>query len=168
MMLPKITGIMACDKHFVISNKGTLPWDCPEDIVFYRKMIKNQVVIMGYNTYQQMPKHFFDDHTCIIFSKKMIQTMNSRVTVVSSLDDFFALNSMSNAKRCYMIGGAEIATLFLKNGLIEDFYLTEIDGYYPGDVFFPMDLMQPYIKQVHLQGPGFTIGYWMQRKEVGQ
>ena len=160
MILREITGIMACDQHHVISYKGALPWNCPADIAFYTKMIENQIVVMGYKTFLQMSVSFLENHTTVVFSKTAFDETNPLVTIVSSLDEFFNLKCLPKNKQCYMIGGAEIATLFLENKAIANFYLTEIEGYYPGDVFFPMDLMKNYPRKVHLTGPGFTIYYY--------
>ena len=156
----EITGIMACDQHYVISNKGKLPWNCPSDITFYKKMIHNQIVIMGYKTYQQMPVSFLENHTTVVFSKNVRNETNSLVTFVSSLDAFYHLKSLPKDKQCYMVGGAEIATLFLENKVIDHFYLSVIEGYYPGDVFFPMDLLKNYPRTVYITDPCFRIYYY--------
>ena len=161
----EITGIMACDQHYVISNQGKLPWSCPEEIDFYRSMIKNQIVIMGYKTYLQMPDHFFENHTTIVFSKKTRPVLQPSVTIVSSLDDFYTLKDLPNQKKCYLIGGAEITTLFLENKAIDHFYLSEIEGFYPGDVFFPINLMRHYPKTLYKTGSGFKVYYYGNLKE---
>ena len=161
----KITGIMACDQHHVISNRGKLPWNCPEEVVFYRSMIKNQIVIMGYKTYQQMPDSFFENHATVVFSKQNRNRTNPLITIVSSLDEFYDLRNLPEHKQCYMVGGAEMATLFLKSKAIDDFYLSEIEGYFPGDVFFPMNLMDHCPRTIYRKGSGFTAYYYDNLKE---
>ena len=161
----KIIGIMACDQHYVISNQGKLPWNCPEEIDFYRSMIKNQIVIMGYKTYLQMPDSFFENHTAIVFSKKIRPALKPSVMIASSLDDFYKLKGLPDHKQCYLIGGAEITTFFLENKAIDHFYLSEIEGFYPGDVFFPMHLMNNYPKTLYKSGPGFKVYYYGNLKE---
>ena len=156
----EITGIMACDQHYVIANQGKLPWHCPEDITFYQKMIKNQIVIMGYKTYQKMPVSFFKNHTSVVFSKKARHETQPGVSIVSSLDAFYHLKNLPKQKQCYMIGGAEIATLFLENKAIDHFYLSEIEGYYPGDIFFPIDLIKKHPRRTYISGPGFSVYYY--------
>jgi dihydrofolate reductase len=42
----------------------------------------------------------------------------------------------------FIIGGATIYDLFLKNNLVDKIYLTEIDGEFKGDIYFP----QKYLK----------------------
>lgn len=156
-MLREIIGIMACDQQYVISNNGELPWNCPEEIAFYRSMIKNQIVIMGYATYVQMPGRFLEEHTVVVFSKKHHNASNALVTFVSSLDEFYHLENLPPDRLCFMIGGAEIATLFLENKAIDHFYLSEIEGCYPGDVFFPIHLINRHPRALHLTGSFFKV-----------
>ena len=164
MRLREITGIMAYDQHYVIAHKGKLPWNCPEEITFYRKKIENQIVIMGYKTYQQMPVSFFADHITVVFSKNAYKDTHPLVTIVSSLVEFYNLKNLPELKRCYMVGGAELATLFLENKAVDHFYLTEIEGYYPGDVFFPMDLLKNYPRTVYMKGSCFCVYYYTNLK----
>lgn len=155
---------MACDQHYVISNKGKLPWHCPEEIAFYRNMIKNQIVIMGNKTFQEMPTSFCQEHTVIVFSRKN-KTYND-VTVVTSLNEFYKLKNIPENKQCFMIGGAEIARLFLENKALDQFYLSQINGYYPGDVFFPIKLLKHYQRSTYKSNPSFTVHYYSQLKSL--
>ena len=160
MILREITGIMACDKQYVISNQGKLPWNCPEEIIFYKKMIKNQIVIMGYKTYKQMPDIFFANHRTVVFSRNHHTEIHPLVILVSSLDAFYHLKDLPKDKQCYMVGGAEIATLFLENQAINNFYLSEIEGSYSGDVFFPIDHIKNYPRTLYITGLGFSVYYY--------
>lgn len=150
-------GIMACDQHYVISNQGALPWDCPEEIAFYRSMIKNQIVIMGYTTYTQMPAKFLEEHTVVVFSRRHRNETNPLIKIVSSLVDFYQLEDLPADKPCFIIGGAEIASLFLENNAIDYFYLSEIEGYYPGDIFFPIHLLNQHQRTLYHCGTSFKV-----------
>ena len=163
-VLREIIGLMACDQHYVISNKGKLPWHCPEEINFYRNMIKNQIVIMGNKTFQEMPASFCQEHTVIVFSRK--HKSRRDMTVVSSLNEFYLLENLPENKQCFMIGGAEIARLFLENKALDHFYLSQINGYYPGDVFFPINLLRHYSSSIYKSDPSFTVHYYSHLKSV--
>lgn len=43
-----------------------------------------------------------------------------------------------------MIGGGEIANLFLKEGLIDEFILTKIKKVHDGDTFFPFHFLEKW------------------------
>ena len=167
IILREVIGIMACSQNYVISNQGKLPWSVPEEVSFYRNMIRNQIVVMGYKTYQQMPASFFKNHTVIVFSRQheCVKSVDSSITIVASFDDFYNLNNLPENKKIYMIGGGEIATLFLKEKAIASFYLSEIDGYYPGDIFFPIGLIASFPRVVYAKGPGFTVYYYTSLKD---
>lgn len=163
IILREIIGMMACDKNYVISNKGKLPWHCPEEVAFYRNMIKNQIVIMGRKTFNEMPVSFSEEHTVIVFSR--IFKSSPQVTFVSSLNELYDLKELPEDKQCFMIGGGEIASLFLKNNAIDRFYLSEIDGDYPGDIFFPINLLKHHPCVTYKRESSFTVYCYDNLKE---
>lgn len=146
---------MACDKKYVISHRGKLPWHCPHEIAFYRTMIKNQIVIMGRKTFDELPTSFAEDHTVIVFSR--ILRSSGKARFVSSLDEFHDSRDLPEDKKCFMVGGGEIASLFLSNNAINRFYLSEIDGEYPGDTFFPIHLLQHHARFTYRKEDSFTV-----------
>ncbi len=152
----KITGIMACDPGGVIALNNRLPWNYPQELEFYRKIIAKQCVILGYNTFIEMPEDFLNNHFLIVFSKKSIYPELKNVVFVSSIEEFKKLTSPVN-KKFYMIGGAEIATLFLKNNLLEDFLLTIITKKYAGDVFFNLQLLDSWPRTLIKESADFSI-----------
>ena len=159
----EIIGIMACDKNYVISSKGKLPWNCPEEIAFYRNMIKNQIVIMGRKTFNEMPASFVEEHTVIVFSR--IFKSSGRVKFVSSLNEFHELKDLPEDKQCFMVGGSELAILFLKNKAIDRFYLSEINGYYPGEIYFPINLLKHHLRVTFKKESSFIVYSYDNLKE---
>jgi dihydrofolate reductase len=153
--LRRVTGLMACSTNYVISNKGALPWHCPEEIAFYRGMIRHQIVIMGRKTFDEMPAAFPNDHTVIVFSRT--SRGSGPVTFVSSLTEFNDLKCLPQDKHCFMIGGGEIAALFLENNALDRFFLSRIDGDYSGDMFFPIALLEHHSCVMHKKEPSFTV-----------
>ena len=148
---------MACNQDYVISSKGELPWKCPEEIAFYRKMIRNQIVIMGYKTFIQMPQSFLKEHTVVVFSRTHCAENNPLATFVSSIDEFNDLKNLPADKECFMIGGAEVATLFLTSKGIDRFYLSVVEGHHSGDIYFPIALIDQHPKTLYLSNPAFTV-----------
>ena len=56
-----------------------------------------------------------------------------------------------------MIGGAEVATLFLKNKAIDRFYLSIVEGHHAGDIYFPITLIDQHPKTLYLSNPAFKV-----------
>ena len=161
----EIIGIMACNQDYVISSNGELPWKCPDEIAFYRKMVQNQIVIMGYKTYIQMPQSFIEEHTVVVFSRTKRLDNNPLATFVSSLEEFDGLENLPADKECFMIGGAEIATLFLKGRALDRFYLSIINGHHFGDIYFPIDLINGHPRTLYLSNPAFNVFLYSNLKE---
>jgi dihydrofolate reductase len=162
MGLRKITGIMACDPHGVISSHHQLPWHYPEDTKFYKDKINQNIVIMGHTTYLGMPPSFFDTHHCIVFSKKISSTqyITKQLIIVPTLEAFQTLTTFPTHKSSYMIGGASVAELFLKQNLLDNFLLTKITRTYPGDTYFNQDLLAHWPRTCIKKEPEFEVFHY--------
>ena len=154
---------MACDPDGVIALNNRLPWSYPEELEFYKKTIAQQYVILGYNTFIEMPDTFFENHSNIVFSEKAKSLNQNNVIFVSSIDEFKQLSFLTN-KKCYMIGGAKIAEFFLRNNLLDDFLLTIINKRYPGDKFFPLELIAAWPRTLLKQNADFSIYHYINPK----
>lgn len=144
----KIIGIMASDLNGVVGGGGKLLWHLPRDIEYFHHIIQGQVLIVGRKTYQNLPDRIRLNHRCIIFSKSFPGDFFSQypATIVNSLSDFFSMlttcSMVYNAvhkKQLFLIGGAEIANLFLGKNLISEFILTKVAMHCEGDSFLHLD-----------------------------
>lgn len=155
----KITGIMACDPHGVIALNNRLPWHYPEEIQFFRKTVLKQTVILGYKTFLELQEDFFKNHFSIVFSKKHHGARLNNVTFVSDIKEFKKV-ALPKDKACFMIGGAIIARLFLKENLLNDFLLTIVDKEYNGDTFFPLELINAWPRTLLKKNKDFSIYHY--------
>jgi dihydrofolate reductase len=60
-------------------------------------------------------------------------------------------------EKIFMIGGAEIAHLFLKHKLISSFILTRIHRLYSGDTYLDLNYFKGWRKTVLKSSPHYTI-----------
>ena len=155
----KIVGLMACDPRGVIGNKGGLPWSYPEELEHFRKITFGQVMIMGHKTFESIPTATLKERFNIVFSRRSQKPSEpcENVIFVSSLDDFLALSPIPADKEIFMIGGAEIAKLFLTADLLSAFLLTKIHDVYEGDTIFPLRLLQDWSYEIIRKEKNFTI-----------
>jgi dihydrofolate reductase len=154
----KIIGIMACDSNNLIGNAGSLPWHYPTELDFFRTTTYAQIIIMGANTFHTMPQSILKDRFNIIFSKTIkAKQRQENVIYVSSINDFLSLDQLPQSKKYFMIGGAELATLFLINNMISTFLLTRIKSTYIGDRFFPFELLKHWPSIIVRADREFTI-----------
>ncbi len=139
----KITGIMACDPKGVIGLKGQVPWSYHEEFEYFYQIVHNNIIIMGHKTFDALPSRISQNCICIIFSKNIpTQSSDHGVFFVKYLDELWEVIKLFSDKKIFMVGGAEIATFFLKQNLINEFLLTKINKDYEGDTFFPLDLLE--------------------------
>ncbi len=129
----KIIGLMAATRDGVIGHEQGLPWKYDDEMEHFLQTSNNSILIMGHKTYLSTPKELFETRIPIVFSRvrRSIQAgycVSSLEECIRALKELEYLN-----KAVYMIGGAEIAELFLSNGMISQFILTTIFGDFKGD-----------------------------------
>ena len=139
-------GVMACcSRSGVIGCKGRIPWNYPRELTEFRTRTKGKVRIMGYYTYFSMPEHALANRINIVFSRVHKQEKpNCPAQFVSSWEEFTQLKLSSGC----MIGGGQIANLFLEKNALQCIYLTRIAREFPGDAFFPLHLIEHWSAQI--------------------
>ncbi|SPN73874.1 Dihydrofolate reductase,dihydrofolate reductase,Dihydrofolate reductase [Chlamydia serpentis] len=155
-MNAKITGIVACDPSGVIGSKGKLPWHYPEDLLFFSETIQKFPIVMGKKTWETLPRKYFDGRQSAVFSRKNQQTLKG-ISWVRSLEEFMLLNLLSPI---FLIGGAEIYSLFLQNHMVEDFFVSHIKKKYEGDTFFPLSWLETWRKTTVRNTQDITICHY--------
>lgn len=154
----RIYAIAACDPKGVLGNSGKLPWHCPDDLQHFSNTTCNHIVVMGFRTYLNIPKFYFKERLGIVLSRQHHQESKNDVIFVNSLEEFLGLKYLSEHKDIYVIGGAQIYSLFLQANLIRKVILTEIKQSYEGDTFFPLSLIQDWPRQ-RIQEHEFFCAY---------
>lgn len=149
-----VIGIMAVDSKGVIGINNGLPWHYPSELDHFRQVTDKQVIVMGRKTFEIIPQNILKP---IVFSRnKLSPCFNKgiRCTIVSSMQEFLSIQSSS---KVFMIGGAQIAHLFLEYDLISEFIITEIHKPYKGDVYFNLTLLSGWNKTILTKTKDYTI-----------
>ncbi len=144
--IPRIIGIMATTTDGTIGKLNGLPWDYPSELEHFRQTTDGHIMVVGRKTFESTPASLFKQKPIVFSKNKQILKTDSTLkefTIVSSISEFLAHLNKLQCHKVFMIGGAEIAEVFLKNNLISEFILTKIHKNYTGDV--RMDLS--YFKQ---------------------
>ncbi len=154
--MAKIIGIMASAPNGIVGNGNALPWNYPEELEHFRKITDSQVMVMGRKTFESAPSSLFKQ-TPIVFSKNKATDNSKSCMVVESIDQF--LEHIRNIKchTVFMIGGADIAELFLKNNLISEFILTKIHKNYEGDKSMDLSFFDKWQQILLTQTKDYTI-----------
>ena len=104
--------VVAHDIKNGIGINNTLPWECPPDMAYFKKLTINShsnqqnTVIMGRKTWESIPERFrpLPKRTNIVVSNTLKTLSNA--TIATSLSD--ALNIANPDTSIFVIGGAQI------------------------------------------------------------
>jgi dihydrofolate reductase len=133
-MRPKISFVVAMDRNHLIGDGDNLPWHLPDEMHRFKEITMGHAVLMGRKTYESIPEKFrpLTGRTNIVLtSQKNYEAPGC--LVVHELEE--ALTAVSPDEELMVIGGARVFDELMPH--VDRLYLTEIDGEYVGDVYFP-------------------------------
>lgn len=129
-----LNAIVAMDNNRVIGKNGKLPWSIPEDLSLFKKTTWGHSIIMGRKTYDSLGRKPLKKRANIVLSRSI--TNQEGVQTFSCYKELLQeLESKKADKEYFIIGGAEIFSLFLSK--IQKIYLSLISQNFEGDVFLP-------------------------------
>lgn len=131
-----ISIIAAVAKNGVIGKSNDLPWKLPDDMKYFMETTSGHHVIMGRKNYESLPPKYrpLPNRTNLVIThQKNFRADGCKV--IHELNDGIELAGQNQEKELFIIGGAEIYQLALKQ--TDRLYLTEIDADVSGDTYFP-------------------------------
>jgi len=129
-----ISIIVAKSKNNVIGSNGSIPWNIPKDLKYFKELTEGNTVIMGRKTYESLPKDKkpLPNRINIVITRDINFTANGCI-VLGSLEE--AILKIDNRKDTFIIGGGEIYKQAIN--FVDKIYITEINDEYEGDTYFP-------------------------------
>ena len=124
--------IAAIAANNVIGKDNKLPWNIPEDLAHFYKIIYGKPVVMGLKTYESIGGAIKNSQNIVLSRNHSLQL--SDCVVVHSVSDVLDLYQ-DYTKEVMVIGGADIYQQFLP--FVDRMYLTFIHKDIDGDVYFP-------------------------------
>lgn len=127
--------ILCTDSKNGIGKNGTIPWHSSDDFKHFKAETQGQKVLMGYNTWQSLPRKPLPDRLNIVVTSRTVSDdeINKHRDVIfihkNSLQDFLRYND-----NIIVIGGATIYQAALP--FVDEIILSNIDGDYECDTFF--------------------------------
>ena len=133
-MKPKISFVVAMDRKRLIGAGDALPWRLPDEIRRFKEITMGQAVLMGRKTYESIPEKFrpLKGRTNIVLTTQEDYEAPGCI-VVHSMEE--ALSAVDPGQELMVIGGSSLFADLMP--VVDRLYLTEIDGEYKGDVYFP-------------------------------
>ena len=135
-----VSFVVAMDRNRLIGAGDGLPWRLPDELRRFKEITMGHAVLMGRKTYESIPAKFrpLPGRTNIVLTRQADYEAPGCI-VVHDMDQ--ALTAVSSDQELMVIGGAGLFAELMP--LVDRLYLTEIDGEYEGDVYFPeLDLGQ--------------------------
>lgn len=125
-----------------IGSDGKLPWDCKEDLSFFREKTTNNVVVMGRKTFDSIGKplkkriNIVLTRNVTLYEEKYIQDEN--VIFFNNFESVIEYLKIQSSKDVFIIGGTSIYKYFLDNNLVDTIFMNEIHGKCSqSDTWFP-------------------------------
>lgn len=123
-----------------IGFNNSLPWKCPEDLVHFKNLTKDNIVVMGRKTFNSIGNNALKERLNIVLTKDSYSFVDDNESLVFYNDLEKLFDFIENDKRTvYVIGGSEIYNVFIKLNCIDSIVLTEIysEKEIECDVYFP-------------------------------
>lgn len=133
-----VSIIAAVAKDRTIGKDNDLIWHYPKDMAFFKSSTKNHYVIMGRRNYDSIPKKYRPlPHRTNVIVTRQTDLVAEGCLIVNSLEEAIEIAKNDRQDEVFIIGGGQIYTQALNDGLVNKMYLTHIDKDYHGDAFFP-------------------------------
>ncbi len=113
---------------YIARKNGSVDWlekyeKGKEDYGYNEFLESIGTIILGNTTFKQF-KAPYPNKKCFVFSRKNTGKFDNITYVNDNVKDFF--EGLSNDQNVWLVGGAKIASEFLKNNLIDEFIITVI------------------------------------------
>lgn len=116
-----IKMILCTDLHGAIGYKNDLIYTMREDLQNFKRLTTGHKIIMGYNTWESLPKKPLPNRENIILTSRNIDI--DGVTVVRDIESII---EMSKHEDVFVIGGAQLYNEMIERDLLDEVYLTMV------------------------------------------
>ncbi len=127
----QLTAIVAMTPDRVIGRDGTLPWQLPEDLAFFKRTTTGHPIVMGRKTYESIGRPLPKRRNIVLTRDKDWSAPG--VEVIHRPEDLDLLPDLP--AHVFIIGGSEIYAAFLPR--LDDLLVSHVSGAYEGDTWFP-------------------------------
>lgn len=128
--------IAAVSRNRVIGKDNDLVWNLPKDMEYFKTMTKGHCVIMGRRNWESIPHKWrpLPNRTNIVVTRQDGLSMEG-ATIVNSIEEGLEIAKSHGETEAFIIGGGQIYELGIK--IADRLYITEVNGEFDGDTFFP-------------------------------
>lgn len=134
----KVALIVAIDRERGIGKNNDLMWHLPADMRFFKETTTRHIVVTGRKNYDSIPERFRP----LPNRENAVLTRNASYAAPGA-QLFHSLNSClehyrnETERTVFIIGGGQIYREALESGVVQEMYITHVDGTFGADTFFP-------------------------------
>lgn len=135
--------IVAMGQNREIGKDNDLLWHLPDDMKFFKQTTEGHIVVMGRKNWDSIPERFrpLRNRENVVLTRNPDLKLDGAV-VFSNLSAVYETYK-TDARTCFIIGGAQVYQLALDNGGVDEVYITHVEDTFDADTFFPdLDLNQ--------------------------
>lgn len=175
----KLSLIAAVARNGVIGIDNRLPWHLPEDLAFFKQTTMGCPVLMGRTTYESInrplpgrlnvvisrqadwqpaPKPDGSARSLIQYPTPLPEGGDTAIALAPSLHA--ALDWLDSFEHVFLIGGSQVYTQALDDGLVDELVLTEINHDFDGDAHFPDWDRQQFRETHRISNPATAERPW--------
>jgi dihydrofolate reductase len=137
--LSSIILIAAIGKNQELGRNNDLLWRLKSDMQFFKTLTSGHWVIMGRKSWESLPPRFrpLPNRTNAVVSRNA-DFRAEGAHVFSNLQSAIDEARTTQAEKIFIIGGAQIYRQALEENVVDEMYLTHVEGSFnDADVFFP-------------------------------
>lgn len=134
-------AIIACDPKGGIGYENKLPWDKIQgDLPRFKRLTMDQVVVMGYNTWESLPKKPLNGRLNFVVTSKELELPAGAIAVPE-------LNHFTVFCNAWVIGGASLLNSCWE--MIDELHLTKTSVEYTSDTFIDLGYIEQHYDMMH-------------------
>jgi dihydrofolate reductase len=142
-----VSAVVAASQNGVIGRQGSLPWNLPGEMAYFKKITMGHPIIMGRKTHESIGRALPGRQNIIITHDGSYKAEGC--TVVTSLDKALEAAAAADIDEVFIIGGSSIYELAMPK--LNKIYLTRILADIEGDKFF-----KPSLRHSVCHGPAIN------------
>ena len=126
--LPTINHIVCTDKVGLIGKDNSLIWDIPEELKYFKEITKNNIILMGKETFISLNSKPLPNRINIVISTTLDKKESDNLYIINTLDEALVLADylgQKDHKDIFIIGGESIYNQTYM--YIDKLYLTKLD-----------------------------------------
>jgi dihydrofolate reductase len=153
-------AIYAKDCMNGLAKNGQIPWYSKKDLKFFKEKTKNNVVIMGKNTFGTLPNGYLKDRLNIVLTRNpnSADIINNSFVMITSADYIYKLILQDRERwkksfpylndnfTIFIIGGKQIYEQFIP--LCDKIWVTEIKKDFDCDLFLHYDYSKQFNEEI--------------------